>query len=255
MGKRKTDKSRVLDDHKREGKKFVPPFLQLGNVESIKWELPIMPELLWLALLNSSHGVRDGAQLAISLTQAATSVSAKKWFAPISSYLVFTPEQQEQVLEELATKKSTEPLRQALNSLVWFYPDCPLRFIFTEGPTPPENEKVAVEWLKDIVSKLYDRTERIPMMMQANAMYIAFAADLIKVAPHISLANFPEIERYPETQESRRVGSAVRAAITGFFGVGLNMYDKAADWPMYFWNRGLQLESCDYTAIDEASRP
>ena len=75
------------------------------------------------------------------------------------------------------------------------------------------------------------------MSMQANAIYVAFVTDKLKVQRGTALANFPAVEKYPETDESRLVASSIRATINGFFG---EMFlGKSTPWARYFWNRGI----------------
>jgi hypothetical protein len=38
-----------------------------------------------------------------------------------------------------------------------------------------------------------------------------------------------------------RVASAVRATVLSFFGPGRR---KSAEWPVQFWNRGIELDEC-----------
>ena len=73
--------------------------------------------------------------------------------------------------------------------------------------------------------------------------------DKLKVAKGLALADFPEIQDFPNTDKSRLIASAVRAIITGFIGEGLGFFgeglrDEKAGWSKYFWNRGLELENC-----------
>ena len=42
----------VLEDHKRIGKRFVRPVLQLGPLEQAAWIDRLLPELLWICILN-----------------------------------------------------------------------------------------------------------------------------------------------------------------------------------------------------------
>jgi hypothetical protein len=77
--------------------------------------------------------------------------------------------------------------------------------------------------------------------MQTNAIYIAFATDMLFVSSSTSLAKFPVVADYPHTEEAKRVGAAVRASIIGFFGMS---YDNSSPWPSYFWNRGLEIDPC-----------
>ena len=247
---KKPKNKRVLQDHKQIGKKFIPPLLQLRNVETIKWQLPILPELLWLALLNSKCGIRTGAELAIALASSASKLVPEKWFAPASAYDSLLSGQKTKALEMLKQADKLGAIQRGLNDLLWFYPACPLAFLFPAGPTAPEDPKSALEALKSVLEELYDRGARAPMLMQANAFLIGLSVGPLRIASHISLPNFAEIENYPTTSESRRAGSAIRAAMFGLFGPG---YEKASIWPHYFWNRGLEIEPCDFDLIEKQS--
>jgi hypothetical protein len=97
--------------------------------------------------------------------------------------------------------------------------------------------------LKEVIASLYSRSEREPMMVQATAIWLAFDADILKVTSDLSLARFPEIEHYPDTEISLKIGGSIRAGLNMFFGSG-NHYSDAT-WPDYFWNRGLAIEPCE----------
>jgi len=248
--KKKTAGKRVLQDHKQIGKKFIPPLLQLRNVQTIKWQVPILPELLWLALLNSTYGTRTGPELAVALASSASKLVQQKWFAPASAYDSLLSEQKTELLQVLNLSHKLGAIQHALNDLLWFYPTCPLAFLFPTGPTAPEDPKSALEAFKRVLEELYDRGARAPMLMQANAFFIGLSVGPLRISSHISLPNFAEIEKYPTTSESRRAGSAVRAAMFGLFG---HDYEHASTWPQYFWNRGLEIEPCNFDLIQEQS--
>lgn len=80
------------------------------------------------------------------------------------------------------------------------------------------------------------------MMTQATAIWLAFDADILKVTPDLSMARFPEIEQYPETEISQRVGGSIRSGLNMFFGSDIHYANSK--WPIYFWNRGLEIEPC-----------
>ena len=77
------------------------------------------------------------------------------------------------------------------------------------------------------------------MRTQATAVYLAHTGGWLKLRGDSALADFPEVERYPNTEKSRLVASSVRAALNG-----LMVTMPSSDWPRYFWNRGLELEPC-----------
>jgi hypothetical protein len=83
--------------------------------------------------------------------------------------------------------------------------------------------------------------------MLSTAIYIAFCTNKIKVFEGLALAKFPAVEQFPDTEESRVVAASIRSAVNGMWGAD----EKSQDWPDYFWNRGLELEACDYQRIYE----
>ncbi len=78
--------------------------------------------------------------------------------------------------------------------------------------------------------------------MQANALYIGFVTGVLIVAQVTSLANFPVVDQYPETAESRTTASVVRASVNAFFGE--EGWSGPSEWSSYFWNRGLEIDAC-----------
>jgi hypothetical protein len=64
MSDTRSSSRRVLDDHKQVGKKFLPPFIaHLGSLNEVSWVDDLLPELLWLGMLNDRHGLRAGVSL------------------------------------------------------------------------------------------------------------------------------------------------------------------------------------------------
>lgn len=243
---------KILADHKKIGKRFLPPFLTaLGPLQEVGWLDYSLPELLWLGILNERCGLEKGADLAVSLAKAAEKAYAsenKKWVAPVSFYNILSSEQKNDVLNALNRSSKLEPIKHALSSFISLYPKCPLNFLFESSLPPIDNFNAELGKLKNLLSKLYDKTTIEATFMQANAIYIAFVTDKLKVFEGTSLANFPKIEKYPNTEESRRIAGSIRAAINGFIGTDC---DKTSEWPKYFWNRGIELEPCDFQGIFE----
>lgn len=202
--------------------------------------------------LNEYYDLSKGAELGLSLARVALKTrdqNSKKWFAPISSFIVLTDEQKNDVIKLLKLSNELRELKQALIPLISFYPTCPLAFLF-EGKVPNfENSKENLEQFKLLLSGLFNRWEKRATLVQASAIYIAFATDLLQVAKGSALANFPAVAEFPNTEESRGVSASVRAAVNQFFGT--HFYDSLTTWPSYFWNRGLELEPCDYQGVYE----
>lgn len=234
----------VLSDHKRVGKRFIPPFVHtLGGLQEVKWVDVPLPELLWLALLNHRYGLKRGAELAVAVARAAsgTLATAKKvWFGAISAFGMIDGEQQRAVVKTLTSQDDLDDLKIAFSGLVALYPQCPLAFLF-QGELPKGQRSDQLSQLRVILADLFDKRTKPATLMQANAMYIAFATDMLIVSSETALANFPAVSDYPYTDEAKRVGASIRASIITFFGTS---YDNASSWPRYFWNRGLEIDEC-----------
>lgn len=238
----------VLADHMRVRGRFTPPFIStLGGLEEVKWLERPLPELLWLALLNKRHGHQRGAALGLSLAKAASDVvdpPRRGWFAVASTYETLTSDERADLLRALEATGDIHELRDGLSVLLHNYPLCPLAFLLGESTTPVEHSEESLFDFKALLASLFDKTSMPATQMQANAVYIAFVTDLLKVASTTSLANFPAVADYPNTAESRRIAASVRAAINGFFGA----LSHHSEWPRYFWNRGLEIEACSSEA-------
>ncbi|HWP91802.1 MAG TPA: hypothetical protein VNN20_06360 [Thermodesulfobacteriota bacterium] len=253
MGKKnfgnKTEKiKRILSDHQRVGKRFIPPFLQkVSNLEEVVWLDYILPELLWLGLLNEFYDYKTGAALALSLAKAAATVNDqpnKIWFASTSSYSILKKNQRNKIITFLRSSNELELLQKALFPLGAFYPKCPLDFLFGDRLPRTKKPREILGKFKLLLSRMFDRTGIPSTRIQANAVYIAFCTEMLVLDSKTSLANFPAVADYPETEESIRIAASVRATTTAFFGFEQNK--KSSPWSTYFWNRGLELESCDY---------
>lgn len=260
-------KGRVLSDHQQVGKRFVPPMQQIGPWKDANWVGVILPELFWIGLLNDYHGWVRGAELSLFLARAATRATGidpkefrkkfgkgpKQMFATTTAYLSLTDEQRRQVIEDVKKAHQWEPMINALAPLNSYYPNCPLNFLF-EGQAHEKDED-DLEHFKTVLSELFDRYEEPATFLMANAMYIAFCTNKMRVIvsddrsskEDSALANLPAIKDFPNTEESRLVAASIRASI----GVLVTGETESREWPDYFWNRGLELEACDYRRIYE----
>jgi hypothetical protein len=237
------ERRKVLGDHQRIGKRFVPPFLyQVGPLSEVSWINEIMPELIWLGSLIDEHDYRRGIALGLQLSKAAKSAyhSEKcESFAWISDYARLSEAQRQLVIEKLKATSALSDIKTGLGSLLALYPDCPLRFL-ADDRIP--STKYDLDRMKSVVERLYARRDLFATWVQSTAVYYVFVAGCLKAVKGTSLANFPEIEKYPSTEESKRVASSVRATVNLLYGEHNNRVPSS--WPSTFWNRGLVLESC-----------
>jgi len=242
-----TNKTIILSNHKRIGKKLIPPIIsKLDNKIEISWIDLILPEILWIGLLNLEFGLEDGAELSLYISKLASIKTKKRkkknWFALTTSFDNLTLSQKTQIVDELKQSKKLEYYQNALLPLVLFYPDCPLNFIFKGFNIKKHNRENIKKNYRDNLNTLIDRWSKDATFMQANATYIAFCTDLLKVDKNTSLAKFPNIIDYPKTKESEMIAAGVRGHIFGYFGSQYNKHNNK--WASYFWKRGIIIDKC-----------
>lgn len=246
-GGRGPQRRRVLEGHAQHGKRFVPPFLEYWGLDTISWMDDILPELLWIALMNSWYGNNRGAELCVELAKAAAAcaTSGKGAFAFISEYGQLESGEQDCVKNRLRNSGALGQLNHGLQVLGMHYPECPLAFLWsTEAPALERED--GLQQLKQLILELSDRSGTTATFVQATAVYVYFLNDKLKVFSGSALANFPAIEEYPDTEESRKIAAFIRASINGFQGP----LDLSADWRRYFWDRGSMLEPCEVMRYD-----
>lgn len=246
-------RKKILSDHKRVGKKFIPLLAQL-ELQDVHWIDTVIPELIWLALLNAELGIRRGAQLTATITKLASKISRKKikpWFALVSAFESLTNLQKTRMVVQLETTGDLNDIKKALSPLINLYPKCPIRFLYRlETDIDDYENEAEILKLKRTLGNIFDRKSVSATWCQANAIYAAFVCDKLKVSPELALANFPAVENYPNTEESRKIAASIRATTTMM--VGQIAVENRIFWPRYFWNRGLELEDCEITYAEQS---
>ena len=236
----------VLSDHRRIGKCLIPPMNDL-NLQEVHWNKQIIPELIWLALINNYFGYSKGAELSLELPRAMeevnTSIQNGTWCFSVSSYSQITNEEKKNIVEILYRKKVLEKFRSALMPLILNYPMCPLNFLFDVN-LPKDMETTGIEKIKDVLSSMFDRRSVESTFVQANVLYIGFIIGKLVVSQDVSLAKFPEVQYYPKTELSKQVAASIRATVNSIFGI--DNLETGLSWSTYFWNHGLELEKCDF---------
>ena len=242
-----TRRKPVLPDHQRIGKRLIPPLMQEINYQEISWGKQLIPELIWLALINNRYGYMKGAELALALPKSAEEATKNHpmgaWFVTVSSYTQLSIEEKKKTVELLRRKNAFDQYRAALLPLIYFYPTCPLSFLF-DLETKKEIDTGDLEEIKRVLESIFDRRSVEATFIQANAVYIGFTVGKLVVSPDVSLARFPEVQYYPNTEVSKQVAASIRAMVNTIFGI--DVIKDGLSWPTYFWNHGLELEKCNF---------
>ena len=231
--------------YKQEGKVYIPPIFQLGEFSGVYWLDDVLPEIIWIAILQNKFGLGLGKELALQISGSTNELLSinghKKWLAPLSCYSDLSNDDKSKLIEKVNKLGYDRYFNSAFGFFAEIYPEFPLAFLMSEK-TQSDTQESLKEY-KSFLSDLYYKTNKAAIFMQATAIDMAFQADILTVSPNTSLAKFPEIINYPDTEISIKVASAICAAINGYFSNTM-LFKSTGNWKSYFWNRGLQIEKC-----------
>jgi hypothetical protein len=222
----------------------------LGTLNPVKWIDNLLPEMLWLGMLNNDHGHRRGVQLAEALAKVADQAMAPhtKVFAIASTYSSIPSHRWTDIIRLISTD-SFEELRKTLRPLAALYPQSAFSGLWSGDQPQPHDGDIGI--MRAHVGTMVNRGGRPAMLAQANAIYIAGITGKLIVNEDSMLSNLEAITQYPDTEESRMAGSAVRAASLMLGRHTDDAQQAGIDWTRYFWQRGIEISSCDLGANDD----
>jgi hypothetical protein len=243
MSEVKRKRTPVLGDHKRVKSKLVTPFNDtFGRMREVSWLKEMIPELLWIALVQQSWGPRRGVEIITAFTRdvrASDPARDRTIWAAAGKFAALP----DGVLADIVDGRPyRDDLCAPLAPLHAHYPDHPMRELFSSVNEPPWPQDLAA--LKGVVGEMFDRASTSATMVQATTTWLAFDAGRLKVSAGLALADFPRIEDYPKTDQSQPIAASIRAMLNQMFGE-LDLMASGTDWPIAFWNRGLELEPCE----------
>ena len=235
--------TQVLGDHKHIKSKLVTPFNDaFGPMREVSWINTMIPELLWIALVQQAWGPRCGVEIITAFTRDVRASDPKRNGTIWAAAGKFADLPNGVLSSIVDSRPYRDDLCAPLAPLHAHYPGHPMRELVSEVTTPPPSCDLG--GLKRLVGGLFDRASTSATMVQATATWLAFDADKLKVSAGLALADFPRIEDYPNTDQSKRIAASIRATLNAMFGEVDHMA-SGTDWPTAFWNRGLELEACE----------
>ncbi|TPI10547.1 hypothetical protein [Mesorhizobium sp. B4-1-1] len=239
----KRTRTPVLGDHKRIKSKLVTPFNDaFGPMHEVSWVNMMIPELLWIALVQKAWGPRRGVEIITAFTRdvrASDPTRSRTIWAAAGKFAGLPTGVLAGIVEGRPYRND---LCAPLAPLHAHYPEHPMRELTSAVTELPCSEDLGA--LKELVAELFDRASTSATMVQATATWLAFDAERLKVSAGLALADFPRIEDYPDTDQSQRIAASIRATLNQMFGE-VDLIASGTDWPIVFWNRGLELEPCE----------
>lgn len=240
----------ILQGHVLQGNKFIPKLLTLGTpFHNVSYINVMIPELIWLALINERLGIKRGADFIgiVSTTLGEMRSRNDSWFPAATCFGLLNDEAKNSVIKALDTNEISNAISNALAPFVSLYPQFPGRFLVNTKQT--EDYSKFLSEYKQLLFQLYDTESSATVFMCANATYASFCLDQLRVDSSTALSRFPEIENYPATEISKTIASSCRSLTLEMIGTHI-VNKQLTNWSFYFWNHGLEIESIDWSEME-----
>lgn len=239
------NQGQVLRDHKKVGQKFIPPLMQLPNMKETSFRDNILPCLIWLSAIFLRNPDRQSVHYVIEfLIKCKCILNDDKSPALVflNNFDKLTAEQKGRISEGIEDQAMLNFLRESLVHQHHLLEDYPLGFLFEDYVYGVDREE-ALEHLKEDVSALLDRYTMHSTKVQTTAFVSMTATGKLFLSSAIVLPDFNSIFTAPDSDESKRVASFVRANINA--GAGFQDAERGEnEWSKSFWSQCFDLEAC-----------
>lgn len=212
-----------------------------------------MAELIWWDVIADRVSHRFAAKVAEEISKYFKGKDDRShWWAFISDYGQLSDKDCKALREHLARSDVLSLVTDSLSDFLDLYPDCPLVKLFDSRPTGI----VDVGYLsrfENRIRELEDKRSRNGVLMQAQAVYLAFMLGRLYVKEGLALADFPEVQQYPATKKSEVVGASICSTVNMLAGSSLPKYEDDT-WVQYFWKRSLDLRPLNFRHLSRDER-
>ncbi|MGE0275103.1 MAG: hypothetical protein AB7G68_00990 [Nitrospiraceae bacterium] len=237
---------KVLQDHKRVGKRFIPPFVQEFKMEELSYVNLVFPHVLWMGMLNDNFGYRTGVNLSIALTKTAHAAHRSEKhvnFALCGSYSMLLPESKSEILRVCEKQGVLKDIQRALAPIIVHYDGFPMSFLGI-GDISTEPQILLME-LKRAIQRSINKYETPGLVLQANLIVAQAATGGLYISENIKLPDFDSIIAQPDSEEAKHAGAFVRASsFAMFLPNDISLYEA---WSRQFWNQGYKIEPCFFS--------
>ena len=238
---------KILKNHKRIGKRFVPPLMQL-DIREASYINKLLPEIIWMGLIFDRIDYRAGINLCEKMTKLVHEIYASKKhvnFALCSSFSLLEDRQKEELISKIDDQKLLEPIQLYLAPLIVLYDNFPMSFL---GVTKNKIEKeILIKRIKEGIKRYMDKYEKPGLVLQATTIYIRGITGGLFLNKDIEPPDLNSIIENPKSEPAKRAGAFVRSEV--LMEIMSSGGEPLAKWPDSFWDQGLQVDACEFGDI------
>jgi hypothetical protein len=229
-----------LPNHKSHKKKLIPNFLDFvgGHFPGIDWQGQKVPELIWISFVIDKIKVSNAVNLIVSYHEVFLRVKDSSHLNPfhLSTFELLNEEEFEKLRNLLISKGIYRDLQLSLQDFITLFPECPLNKLLNINISHEPN----VKKLKIIISKLVTPTSKETILNFGTVIYSMIVNGKLSFGADSVFKNFGVINDYPNSEESKKLASFIRATINVYFSPEFYRIDNS--WILYFWNKSYTYE-------------
>lgn len=242
----------VLKDHKRIGKKLIPPLLQLPNMVETSFEQDMLPNLIWMSAIFRKAEPREAVNLVIDFVKVSAEALGREDFPPLAfleSVRLLDDEGKRRIRAALLGTSIPRQLIQYIGHQNALFSGYPMAFLL-EPAAGTDRSAGMIDELKSDVGLMLDRYGPHATKVQVTTLVAMLASQKMMISSEIDLPDFDSIFNRPESAESDRAASFARAMMNG--GLGALAAEESPDidrsgdeWTRNFWTQAFALSGCD----------
>lgn len=240
-----SDGNEILDDHRWQRTKLIPPMMDItgSNLALIKWKHELVPELIWISEILESSDVHQAIDVVTELSESGQQLFGEGEYLFAKDYESLTESQIEQFRKSIDNEILSD-LSESLSLLLRVYPDYPLGRLLNAN-IETEHDSNDLEHIGRRIDELSVKTS--PLATKTLGIWIGVSVLTGKtVIPLDSdFGDINDVFDYPETDESRKVAASIRASVNAFHGVSTDdSSPRQSETATKFWGRGFEISEC-----------
>jgi hypothetical protein len=242
----------VLPDHRRKGRKLVPPLLDLPTpVTELSWHQQMLPDFLWLALMLGFRSDWGAAYSALKVVDRFIPEGPRIADGRLTSFGV-VPDDRREAVRRALKHEAPHALPEAFGHALGLFPSCPARWLYDDSPSQstPDPE-IGLSLLRSLVDSHRDKSgvRETRLRMAAISRKVTH-----RKFSHSGGGVFDLVPKYPTgltKAEQGQVESAMRAMWLNMLGMEAEKFPEVLAWPRDFWKRSRELTPCKVSVEQE----
>lgn len=234
-----------LADHVRVGKKFIPPLKRLKGLLEVRYDLDILPEIIWMGLVNDEFGIQQGTEIIARFCEIAYATCPDQGvqvYTFAGDYSCIGPECQARIVSELQKEGLLRPLSVALAPLAQLYDGFPLGFLMDDKCKASDKDLVSI--MRVCVERHSDKYKTPSLVIQADVLYVQGLIGKLLFPKDMEVPDLNSLIERPNSDAAAKTAAFVRSGVLNMLATPDGL--RKNDWGSRFWNQNLSIDACEF---------